>query len=383
MSVLLTLFKYREREKRSPLEDFLSEVLAALINSLPRARSVALVRACFVPRLLWTHFDQIAAEGTTLARTQVTTDDRKRLDIVIEIEGRPVIVIENKLYSQFQMHRHHPSEGAPQQAGNNIAEEARADNQLLTYGRWIARMKGREDWPGVIALLTHATLPPSDFVDHSSSYAAIPHLMHWRGIHSYLSETSPNDGHLSDDATWFFLLKELKLILEAHQMDSTDMNSRDIAALNIYMSAGRRFKPAMAEISSDILSRYPGEFTPTGASYEIDEDDSRAWGWTYFQGRKFYVSYGLYFSPIIGDFQQVSPPLPEFEHAFISVGAEANELKLPGDGLPSGWHVARDGYYVVKPLSLSGMNGRRFPEFIRDEIAIEMGTMRAIFTASA
>jgi len=124
------LFTYRERSDRSPLEDFLTEALADLFNRFPEAisrRAVAfLISNRSIPPTTLEQFWPIGAKAVW--STQRIIDGGKIIDLMMEVDGKPFIVIENKINAGFQEHQHHSSSG-----------HGKVEHQLSTYGLWLAR----------------------------------------------------------------------------------------------------------------------------------------------------------------------------------------------------------------------------------------------------
>ena len=82
MSGLLhRLFRYRATEKRTPLEDFLTEVLADFIARAPQPEAEAFVLDCFVPEGLRDAFRAVLAGRRVDAATQVRLPDLSLIHI--------------------------------------------------------------------------------------------------------------------------------------------------------------------------------------------------------------------------------------------------------------------------------------------------------------
>ena len=189
------LFQYRATESRNPREDFLSELLADFLNRAPIEDAHLFISTCFIPRQMKSQYHSIAGGRRANVRTQVQITDRKRLDLLIEIENQPVAIVENKLWAAFQSHgKATPSESDEKQGSETddiIKEEKEIeyDHQLVTYGRWLESVPKPKDWPGVLCVLTHGAQPPSDFVyTNTERYRSIPHLQLWRNLYGELKK---------------------------------------------------------------------------------------------------------------------------------------------------------------------------------------------------
>ncbi len=388
MSGLLhRLFRYRATEKRTPLEDFLTEVLADFIARAPRQEAETFVLECFVPEGLREVFRAVVAGRPVEAATQVRLTDGRRLDLLLQVAGTPLIVVENKTWAAFQMHARRgpergkdgpagavaePKEIAPVDVGPPAGPDksdppaVEYEHQLVTYGRWLASAQKPEGWPGVLVVLTHAAQAPEDFVaGDGARYGVAPHLIRWRELHARLRRrvgTGPADPQLP---AWMFVGRELCTFLETHAMDSSDLTPVEIASVNVALGPLRKLTAVFAEVAADLQQRYPDAFSVRDRDSAVEYDNGRAWGWIYFKGRKFYVAYGVYFSPVSGELATAEPPLPDHEHAFVALGAEERAIDPGPGGLPPGWVRVGDGWLLVRPFPLSDRrNGERFPQFL-------------------
>ncbi|MDE4914489.1 hypothetical protein PQI07_27885 [Methylobacterium sp. 092160098-2] len=388
MSGLLhRLFRYRATEKRTPLEDFLTEVLADFIARAPPPEAEAFVLDCFVPEALRDAFRSIVAGRSIEAATQVRLPDGRRLDLLLQVGGTPLIVVENKTWAAFQMHaRRVPERGGDQGAGEAAelpeaapvvadppadAEEGdppavEYEHQLITYGRWLASAPKPEGWPGVLVVLTHAAQAPEDFVaGDGARYGVAPQLIRWRELHARLRRRVGAGAADPQVPAWMFVGRELCTFLETHAMDSSDLTPVEIASVNVALGPLRKLTAVFAEVAADLQQRYPDAFSARDRDSAIDQDNGRAWGWTYFKGGKFYVAYGVYFSPLSGEFATTEPPLPDHEHAFVALGAEERAIDPGPEGLPAGWVRIGDGWLLVRPFPLSDRRtGERFPQYL-------------------
>ncbi len=168
MSIYANLFTYRPRPSRKPLEDFLSEALADLLNRLTYDKHVAFVtdvllegearrdRSSFMggrhqAEFLWaTQVGMRSGQGTVF------------MDLLLRIDDQEVLVVESKVHAGYQMHM---LDGPP-----SVAEpDGGQVNQMETYGKWLGeRCRARvpaegRAWPGALVLLTHRTDPPVGF----------------------------------------------------------------------------------------------------------------------------------------------------------------------------------------------------------------------------
>lgn len=364
------LFRYRAREKRAPLEDFLSEVLADFLNQAPVDHANTFIENSFVPAELRPKFRDVVNGRSCKARTQARITGGKYLDIIIEIEDNPLIVIENKLWASFQYHVNLRNEEFNEQENEDVKEkkEIQYDHQLVTYGRWLADVPKPKDWPGVLCVLTHASQPPSDFIPaNTARYGAVPYLQLWRSLHGEITKTIGLTEFGPDLPAWRFIGQELRSFLEVNSMTSSDLNPIDISSINVSMSPLRKVTSVFSEIGAELLQRFPDKFVRRGQSNIVELENSRVWGWTYFQGpEKMYLAYGIYFSPVVGQMSTAIPPLADQEQAFLVVGSDSHAINIAEDGLPEGWsRLGDETWLVLKPFPLTNRrNEERFPQFV-------------------
>jgi hypothetical protein len=99
------LFKYRAREKRAPLEDFTTEILKHLLRiDLEQGKEILqyfqkkiIEKDCSKNEKLQYSFKN---KGSVQVDSQESID-QSRLDILIKDNGKPVIIIENKVNANF------------------------------------------------------------------------------------------------------------------------------------------------------------------------------------------------------------------------------------------------------------------------------------------
>jgi hypothetical protein len=369
------LFRYRQTEARRPLEDFLTELLADLLARAPKATALQLIQECFIPKSLASEFRALVGDRRLAVSTQVRMPSNKILDLLIEMDDRPLIVVENKIGAAFQMHPRPPKEAEE----SDEAREVERDHQLITYGAWLRNAPKPEGWPGVLAVLTHTALAPQDFQPSGMSrYGAVPHQCSWRSFHGHLYKLVADDEPVIP--VWKFIGREICNFLESNDMASSDLTSVDIAAMNISMEVGRRGPASFLEVSAELLHRHPDVFVRKGLGNEIFYEHSRMWGWTYFSGRgKIYLGCGIFFAPLVGHPASATPPLPDHEHAFIAVGSDDTGLRMEGFKIPDGWSRLPGDYLIAKPILLSERrSGERFPQFLLRMIENEFATVTVL-----
>ena len=137
-SVFGSLYSYKQREKAdgelfNPLEDFLTEILAACIRSLDGA-----TRSNFLNAICGGHFSkddlEILASNTIELKTQHVASTYGRPDMVIFANDVPLCIFENKV-------AHSISEKHDERSGH-------MQTQLHKYSEWLVSERSaiREQW---------------------------------------------------------------------------------------------------------------------------------------------------------------------------------------------------------------------------------------------
>src|SRR4051812_9421558 len=119
------------------------------MDQMPSPDLLHFVQSCFIPRGLKEEFLAAVADSKIECRTQVTIPDHYRIDLTLFANGRPLVAVENKIWSPFQMHS--PSkvnlDDLEEGSGEEEVQNAEVRNQLKTYGMWIAsQQKGTWPW---------------------------------------------------------------------------------------------------------------------------------------------------------------------------------------------------------------------------------------------
>ena len=107
MDIYSRLYKYRVRPSGSPLENFLTEALADIFNRLPRPiQTEFLVK--MLPGSCESRLRDECMDGKQIkAETQVSigaAGSVKRPDIIVYLDGEPLILFEVKVDAALQEH---------------------------------------------------------------------------------------------------------------------------------------------------------------------------------------------------------------------------------------------------------------------------------------
>ena len=269
------LFTYREREGRSPLEDFLSEAVADLLNRLPEARAREVVKL-----LLGERFATLAAldrvwpkDKRWLWSTQRVIAGGGRIDLLMEVDGQPILVVESKVGAGFQEHR------SGEQAEHQINQ-----HQLVTYGKWIATQSG-DEWGGALTLLTHWTPAPFDFLNDEAVYGCRHrHVLRWTDLARWLKGTARDTSAAQEG--WAMLADELSKFLKVRDMDDETATSHDWAALQIYVSSADRVRNSIERVWNVCRSDWRSLFQQTDYPLELSTEYGCAWKFRYLAAQR-------------------------------------------------------------------------------------------------
>jgi PD-(D/E)XK nuclease superfamily len=163
------LFSYVPTKSRSPLEDFLTEAIADLLNRLLDAKGRARQGVTrFIADTLLNGAGGRAirlslelAERLTLSTQQpIIVDGRaRRLDLCLYADNKLVLVIENKV-AQTRNRR-------VDLAADSATESSRVERQLTSYARWL-----RKNHPKAGLVLLGIDNGPASFSSDSRLYPA-------------------------------------------------------------------------------------------------------------------------------------------------------------------------------------------------------------------
>lgn len=251
------LFRYREREFRSPREDYLTECLADFFNRLDVGLQTAFASNIFIPGNLKSRFEAISQDVRAFRLETQFTIRSGRIDLVLFADEKPIVAIENKIGAEIR------------------------DDQLSLYGGWIRNSAPRDAF-SVVCLLTHLTEPPQGFADGGEvSGKAVPHVAKWAAIASLLrrlAESIEVGDHLR------MLAHEFRLFLEEAGMTMEYAGRDEFAAALVYLRAGSRMDHTFSSIFSHVKS-IDGHFRRNESSREyslkFDTEFKLIWGWSY------------------------------------------------------------------------------------------------------
>lgn len=261
-TLLVDLFKYRSREKREAMEDWLTECVAAILREFSHEQLAKVIRdltgqeslellqsgaSCdivtqySIPRLnADNHAEEHLSDVATIQRP----------DMIIFINGDAWLLFENKVAHSVDESR---------------SDDLRYSSQLHRYGEWLRQSDFDE--PGLtksLIFLTHHTLPPVDFIGGRS----LPVSFHGLGRHvatwglagrSFKAAVEA----LAGRAHVTFLVDSYCEFLEEHGLANEYPDSKNVALLGIQLNA----LESSRKLAADMIARVDGIGPWNGMKY--------------------------------------------------------------------------------------------------------------------
>lgn len=306
-NLLVDLFKYRSRDIREAMEDWLTECLAAILRSLARG-----ALADWLQDLTGTGCDGVRDPDSTIdIATQVSIErgegGRQRPDMIISINGQPWLLFENKV-------AHH--------VDHSTTDEGAIVSQMDRYAEWLTTSPfDAEGLSRGLVFVTHHTPVPPDFLapqPTSRAYARLGrYVSTWGRLARMLERATCG---LDEAAHARVLTLAYMTFLEEHGMAEEYPTSRDIALLGLQLGATDR----LAKLVNDMFYRIQGIGNWNGnavwahADVELGRFNAVRWvhlpkGWP--EGA--YVNTGLWF-----------PDSPDQQYRFV-MDEELADRRLP------------------------------------------------------
>ncbi|NIE74143.1 hypothetical protein F3J45_06775 [Pantoea sp. Ap-967] len=207
MSFFDRLFAFRQNEFRTPLEDFLTELFAEWLRQVTLGGRVAEVLTDLF-KLAPAQLGELNNLNSIVWETQYVIGpgdhgaEGKRPDLIGRCSNF-FLIIESKIAAGFTQYQ----------------DELGRVDQLSMYQSY---RRSRKETFGGLVLITHSTLPPSDWTHKT---------LHWRSIEKYLREFKD---HRSPTSALNYLTEQLKKFLGDNSMNGTRIDLADITAYPAY-----------------------------------------------------------------------------------------------------------------------------------------------------
>lgn len=352
-SIYGELFSYQPTPTHTPTENFLTQALADLLNRLHR-ESVD-VHLKFIREVLIgeEHSGDEIAITRILEKVRVNhpvwvtqksvyvNNEIRYLDLVLECDGVPLMVIENKLAADF------------------------TDGQLQAYGAWIDEKSGA---CGALVLLTRWTLPPDNFLDAGNGLYGAPlrSVCQWsslcKWLKTLLSRTKETQETKASNG-FRFLAEEFSKFLEEELNVNNTLNMTDFALIQLSRKPLNIVRSLIGDVTLPVdlqssfgrikeENQWPGKPLFLSWAYWTNSNAEKQW----------YVSWGLTIESgeIWGTTFEFKQPT-----AVVRIGADKAEHPIPIDKLKNdekmkGWEVGNG--WVQKSVGISELLSRD-PDF--------------------
>lgn len=363
-SLYTRLFTYRERDGQKPLENFLTEALADVLNRLPPVELREFIAGLLLPTgASFSWLDDLAqGNNARLWKTQVQADfggDRNRPDLVFYVDAKPVVVVEVKVDAALGggskraargIGDAHPARAAePDESGPAI-------DQLDRYGRWLCSAAANER-EAVLVLLSRSTEAPGRLREKARATAPCWRHTRWHEVWRWLRAhgRSPAD---APGPSWKDLCAELADFLEERNMSSEFMSPHDLAAVQVAIGSVDRVANTFDRVGKAVKQEL-GELAVQGTpGLDYKSEGGVIIGWLYLRKpQKGYwsINWGIRFPEVGSWWKDMNLPDADRVHAYVLLAHERGNGplldKLPKGKLPQGWWTSADNELVaIQPL---------------------------------
>lgn len=285
------LYRYREREKKQNLEDWLTECLAAVLRSLP-IPCLAKVLSHITGQPYEVIQEKLAVVSiVTQKRVQrgIEARDWQRPDLLIYLGAEPWLLFENKV-----SHSVEESDDGP------------LETQLHRYGAWLQSQPFHvSGLRRALVFVTHDTPIPPDFGRPDSrhpSYSGLGrHCSTWGHLARLLNDATKDLSSLLHARA---LVEAFKSYLEEQGMANEYPEYKDLAGLSLYVEKGDSF----CKLVNGMIERLR-ELTPYSGNVvwaDFDSDEGTFAAHRYLKAEKrfdgdTFVATGLWFPDLAHD----------------------------------------------------------------------------------
>ena len=381
-SIYSKLYRYRERPRRSPLEDYSTEALADLLSRCPLEIGKEFIAKLLVSeqaKSTWMIISD-SLQGLTW-NTQVTLPDGRRPDLVIQSsDGDYLFVVESKLASPIREYdptvvtSENKSAKKPAVRGlynnNRDIDETKnaADlrNQLEVYGAWLATQRRPNGWKGGLTLLTHFTKPPEDFLrSNALKYGSTwNHCVSWAAVFRWLKSQTPSKRFpqtkydmVRHDCTWKSLAREFSEFLREKNMSAEQLTSSDLSAAALFIGSTGRIENTFERIRQETRDTFNELKSGNMTYWEFDESGRVIWEYFYLKKEyakgadSWYVAWGIRFPEQSSCWKDAAPALPAIDQVFVNLASNKGiSPEILTKLRPRGWSISDKELVIARPV---------------------------------
>ena len=357
MTIYNRLFRRTPSVLKETKEDFLTEALGDLLTRMPISQQIDFIKSVLLNDIdvEWIHkFLENVQTNTIFWATQyrissningsivsVSEFDRKRPDMVLFANGRPVLVVEAKVDAEA------------------------TETQIAWYGDWLEHPKTGPNTPTAVVLLLKKRSRAPNLTKISSEGARntkqVISVATWRGVYDWLIKFQTLE--LSELRDWGPLSLELaKFLLEIEvvdrQIESSPANFDQIQAAQRFFSLRGHLTSviqAVEEGTSDFRAGKVSNQVPSKTT--LDERRNLIWSWVWITAptsTPLYAGWGFYFPTPNDPWSKLQGCSCGSSYFFLCIESDV-DLKNRFRSLsqvPDGWSVLGDKT-LVKLLSLT------------------------------
>jgi hypothetical protein len=338
--LFIDLYAYRQRENKDPLEDWLTECLAVTIRALPRPAKAALLSELSGATVSdpQAFFDAHKVE----VFTQHSTGAAGRPDMLVQLDGHPWILFENKV-------------------GHGVAAREAVDgtesHQLRGYAEWLNKQGRHCSLAKALVFVTHITQPPQDFrgADEAGLYHGLRRThTSWAALGrriAGLTDGLPDDHHAKALTTAFLAY------LEDQDMSNEFPSSSAFAAAEVYVSQAAALENLVSRMWQEL--RTAANFGRTAdVQLKALTDEGSVSAWRYVApgpsspSRNSYLQTGIWF-PETGswfDAEEVDIGV-RGPQAYVYFGNGENDMFGIAPGELEGFMRPNSDFLACKPMA--------------------------------
>lgn len=339
-NLLSDLYRFRQRDTKNALEDFLTEGLAAILRVLPTRHIAA-----FLEQITGQDCHTIleGVEHISFLTQYVIERNgggRQRPDLVVMLDHQPWLLFENKVAASIDQ---------------TTKSDGSLESQLHRYAYWLAHQpfevaSARQ----ALVFITHNTPVPNDFVMVPAPpvYEGLGrHHSNWGKLCRLLEAITSGD---TSDLHYRALIESFRTFLEDQNLSNEYPTPADIALLGLYMSSADKVGRIADEMI--LIAERVAPTVGNRAYSIIDNEDGTLYSARNVRPAEFPVlemKVGFWYPNegdgwLIEDVRLKSPAVTNAPKLFFLVAAKDGWGEADGVPAPNeNWHQDSDGDYIA------------------------------------